>query len=147
MDESQKDNEDHINSKSLNIVDDRKETGIRSSEKKLTISFTENNTQQINFLQKASILKHLMKKCIQNREENVLKNSRSIRENYHLKVKENKLHTMINSGLIGIVKDKKKKTLKTKEIPKKKNIFSRKPTNVKLKKYFFLYLFKRNLKT
>lgn len=103
---------------------------MRSSERKVTTSFTEDKSKQNNFLQKAAILKHLIKEFISKRERKVLTSSRSIRDQYHQKVKDNKLHSLINKGLVGIVKEERKKS-KVEKV-RKKNTFLRKPTTVLL---------------
>lgn len=112
-----------------NIEED--ETPVnRSSNKKVTNSFTENNKQQNNFLQKTAILKHLVKRIVKIREKKVLDSSRSIRENYQKKVKEtNKFHSVINNGIIGMVKDKARKS-STHNNTKNKTYFQKKPTSV-----------------
>ena len=136
IDYQEKNENENVNN---NLTVDNKDPVLRTSEKKLTNSFTENDKQQMNFLQKAAILKHLLKHFVSNRETNILKNSRSIREHYQNKVKENKLHSMINHGIIGIVKEKqRKKTMKNVDVPKKNPKFVRKPTNVR--KYFKLFI-------
>ena len=101
---------------------------MRSSERKVTTSFTDDKSKQNNFLQKAAILKHLIKQFISKRERKVLTSSRSIRDQYHQKVRDNKLHTLINKGLVGMVKDERGKS-KSEKV-KKKNTFLRKPTTV-----------------
>ena len=98
---------------------------MRSSERKVTTSFTDDKSKQNNFLQKAAILKHLIKQFIKKRQHKVLTSSRSIRDQYHQKVKDNKLHTLINKGLVGIVRKKSKS-----EKVRKKNTYLRKPTTV-----------------
>ena len=103
---------------------------LRHGQRILTNSFSEDPKNQNNFLHKAAILKHLIKQFVLNREKKVLKASRSIRDNYQQKVKDNKLHSIINKGLVGIVKEERNKSLKI-ETRKKKNSFLRKPTNVK----------------
>lgn len=116
--------------KALHIYEDKSLLN-RASNKKLTLSFNEENKKQNNFLQKGAILKHLVKKIVKNRQINGLSNFRSNRENYHQKVKENtKVPTIVSNYKTGITKDKKFKSNKKTNAPKKKKYFQRKPTTV-----------------
>lgn len=116
--------------KLLNVSFQNNDSKMRSSEKKLTNSFTDNQISHRNFLEKAAILKHFVKKLVDNRNNKTLKNSRSIREDYKKKVQQNnKIHEIINNGIFAIVKERKSKP-RTSEKEHKNPNFLRKPTRV-----------------
>lgn len=79
----------------------------RCSEKKVTNSFVDNGQMQSNFLEKGSILKHFVNRIITKKNAPEYEQSRSIRDFYKKNVQQlNKMHTVINNGLMGIVKKK-----------------------------------------